>query len=83
MKTFQNFVNGEFVDSVDGATTEVINPATGAVYATAPISGAADIDRAMRGGRRGVPGVARRDAERTVVGADPHRRRGRGAAPRS
>ena len=48
MKTFRNFVNGEFVDAVDGATSEVVNPSTGAVYATAPLSGEADIDRAMR-----------------------------------
>ena len=45
-------------------TTEVVNPSTGAVYATAPLSGEADIDRAMRGGRRGVrrAGATRRPA---------------------
>ena len=48
MQTFRNFVNGEFVDAVDGATSDVVNPATGAVYATAPLSGEADIDGAMR-----------------------------------
>ena len=48
MKTFRNFVNGEFVDAVEGGTSDVVNPATGAVYASAPISGEADIDRAMR-----------------------------------
>ena len=37
MKTFQNFVNGEFADSADGATTEVINPVTGRAYATRPV----------------------------------------------
>lgn len=48
MQTFKNFVNGQAVDSQTGATTEVINPATGQVYATAPLSGPEDIDRAMR-----------------------------------
>src|SRR6187431_2638779 len=48
MKTFRNFVNGEFVDAVDGGTSEIVNPSTGAVYATAPISSAADVDAAMR-----------------------------------
>ena len=43
---FNNFVNGESVPSVDGATYDVIDPCTGEVYATAPMSGAEDIDRA-------------------------------------
>jgi betaine-aldehyde dehydrogenase len=47
MRTFRNFVNGQYVDSVDGSTMPVINPATGDQYATAPKSSAADIDRAM------------------------------------
>ena len=48
MKAFQNFVNGEHVDSADGRTTEVIDPSTGQPFATAPLSGAADVDAAMR-----------------------------------
>jgi betaine-aldehyde dehydrogenase len=47
MKSFKNFVNGEYVDSADGRTTDVVNPVTGKTYATAPLSGAADIDKAM------------------------------------
>ena len=47
MRSFKNFINGEYVDSVDGATMPVINPATGEQYATAPRSTAADIDIAM------------------------------------
>ena len=34
----QNMINGEFVDPVDGATEDVINPSTGEVIATAPLS---------------------------------------------
>ena len=48
MKAFQNFVNGKYVDAVDGRTTAVVNPATGEQYATAALSGAADIDIAMK-----------------------------------
>ena len=43
----KNFVNGQQVDAADGQTTDVVNPATGEAYATAPLSGAADIDAAM------------------------------------
>jgi betaine-aldehyde dehydrogenase len=48
MRAFKNFVNGEHVEAADGRTSPVVNPATGAQYATAPVSGAADIDVAMR-----------------------------------
>ena len=47
MKAFQNFINGQHVDAADGRTSAVVNPATGEQYATAPVSGAADIDNAM------------------------------------
>src|SRR6266496_448581 len=46
-RSIRNFVNGAHVDAADGRTTEVINPATGEVYATAPLSGPSDIDAAM------------------------------------
>jgi betaine-aldehyde dehydrogenase len=48
MKTFTNFINGEHVAAADGRTSAVVNPSTGAQYATAPISGSVDIDRAMQ-----------------------------------
>jgi betaine-aldehyde dehydrogenase len=47
MKSFKNFVNGEYVDAAEGRTTDVVNPVTGKKYATAPLSGAPDIDAAM------------------------------------
>jgi betaine-aldehyde dehydrogenase len=47
MKAFQNFVNGKHTDAADGRTTAVINPSTGEEYATAPLSGPADVDAAM------------------------------------
>ncbi len=45
-QVLQNFVNGEFVDAKSGTTMDVINPSTGEVFATAPQSGAADVDAA-------------------------------------
>jgi len=45
-RSAKNFVNGELVDALDGQTTDVINPTTGEVFAQAPLSGAADVDRA-------------------------------------
>ena len=47
MRTFRNFINGQYVDSLDGSTMPVINPATGQQYATAPKSSVADIYMAM------------------------------------
>ena len=54
MKTFRNFVNGSFVDAKSGETTNVINPATGQVYAQAVLSREADVDLAMRAAERGA-----------------------------
>jgi len=45
-RAVQNFVNGELVDALDGQTTDVINPTTGQVFAQAPLSSGADVDRA-------------------------------------
>jgi betaine-aldehyde dehydrogenase len=47
LRALRNYINGEFVDAADGRTTEVIDPTTGEAYATAPLSGAADVDAAM------------------------------------
>jgi len=43
----QNFINGNWVDAADGATDEVLNPATGAPIAAVPSSTAADVDTAV------------------------------------
>jgi betaine-aldehyde dehydrogenase len=48
MKKLQNFINGKYVDAVSGKSTEVINPATGVAYATAPLSSAQDVDQATK-----------------------------------
>jgi betaine-aldehyde dehydrogenase len=48
VKTLRNFVNGEQVDSKDGQTLDLVDPSTGQVYATAPLSREVDVDAAMR-----------------------------------
>jgi betaine-aldehyde dehydrogenase len=45
---FRNIINGETVDAASGETYDIVNPATGEKYATAPASGPEDVDRAMR-----------------------------------
>jgi betaine-aldehyde dehydrogenase len=47
-KRFRNIINGESVDAADGATYDLVNPATGEVYAAAPASKAEDVERAMK-----------------------------------
>ena len=48
MKTLQNFINGQKVSSSSDKTQDLINPATGEVFAKAPVSSAADVDKAMK-----------------------------------
>jgi betaine-aldehyde dehydrogenase len=43
----RNFIGGEQVSAADGSTYDLIDPATGEVSATAPMSGTEDVDRAM------------------------------------
>lgn len=47
VRTWDNFVGGTFVAPVDGARSEVHNPATGELLATVARSTAADVDRAV------------------------------------
>ncbi|MFF3764831.1 gamma-aminobutyraldehyde dehydrogenase [Streptomyces sp. NPDC001922] len=55
LRRLRNYIDGEFRDAADGRTTEVVNPATGDAYATAPLSGAADIDAAMAAAEAAFP----------------------------
>ncbi|MEY3636283.1 MAG: hypothetical protein RL147_712 [Actinomycetota bacterium] len=48
MKKLSNFINGKSVESQSGESTTLINPATGAAFATAPKSNAADVDAAYK-----------------------------------
>jgi aldehyde dehydrogenase (NAD+) len=47
MKTYQMYINGEWVDSASGETFEDLNPYTGEVYARVQKGDARDADRAM------------------------------------
>ncbi|HEX6968037.1 MAG TPA: gamma-aminobutyraldehyde dehydrogenase [Micromonosporaceae bacterium] len=47
-QVLRNFVNGEYVDPVDGRYFDLIDPCTGEVFAQAPVSGPADVDAALR-----------------------------------
>ncbi|HYZ57835.1 MAG TPA: aminobutyraldehyde dehydrogenase [Streptosporangiaceae bacterium] len=48
MTELKNFVNGKFADTRDDRTSDVIDPSTGEAYAQAPVSGAEDVDAALR-----------------------------------
>jgi betaine-aldehyde dehydrogenase len=52
----QNFINGSYVPPADGQTEPIYNPATGEVIANAPMSTAADVDRAVAAARSAFSG---------------------------
>jgi betaine-aldehyde dehydrogenase len=43
-----NFVGGAYRPARDGGTSDVVDPSTGEIYLQAPVSGAADVDAALR-----------------------------------
>jgi betaine-aldehyde dehydrogenase len=45
-RTVQNFVAGKLTDALDGRRSDLIDPSTGEVFGTAPVSGEADVDAA-------------------------------------
>jgi len=47
-RNVQNFIDGKLVDAVDGRRSDLIDPSTGEVFGTAPVSGAEDVDNAYR-----------------------------------
>src|SRR5919198_4017085 len=55
LRTLQNFVDGAFVDAVEGRTEPIVNPATGEEIAVAQMSDAQDVDRAVAAARRAFP----------------------------
>jgi betaine-aldehyde dehydrogenase len=54
-----NHVNGEFKPPHEGETLDIVNPSTGEVYATSPLSGPADVDEAMQAAQTAFDGVWR------------------------
>lgn len=47
IRSFKNFISGEWVDAASGETFESLSPADGEALGTFPRSGAADVDRAV------------------------------------
>ena len=45
-RILKNFIGGELVDARSDTTSDLVNPATGRVVATAPVSSAEDVDAA-------------------------------------
>ena len=48
MSVVQNFIDGTSSPAVEGQTTDLIDPTTGEVYGTAPLSGKEDVAQATR-----------------------------------
>lgn len=55
MRTIHNVIDGRVVPAASGATTELVDPATGKVFALATLSGAADVDAACAAAARAFP----------------------------
>ena len=47
MRRLQNFVGGAYRDAEDGPRATLVDPSTGEPFAEAPVSGPADVDRAL------------------------------------
>jgi len=54
----QNYIDGKLCAPLSGAYLDLYEPATGAVYAQVPDSGAEDIDKAVRAAQRAFPAWA-------------------------
>jgi betaine-aldehyde dehydrogenase len=48
VRRLRNFIGGDFHDAQDGPLAPLVDPSTGEVFAEAPVSGPADVDRALR-----------------------------------
>ncbi|MER7243652.1 gamma-aminobutyraldehyde dehydrogenase [Kribbella sp. NPDC000426] len=55
MRTVRNLINAELRDAQSGATSELVDPATGKVFGTAPLSSEEDVDAAYRAAAAAVP----------------------------
>jgi malonate-semialdehyde dehydrogenase (acetylating)/methylmalonate-semialdehyde dehydrogenase len=55
-RTIKNYVGGGWVDVEAGERLDVTNPATGETLAQVPLSGAGDVDAAVRAARKAFPG---------------------------
>ncbi len=46
-KDLHNFINGDAADTKSGRRSDLVNPSTGEIFATAPVSDGADVDAAF------------------------------------
>src|SRR5207249_3476563 len=51
VKTYQLYINGEFVDADSSTTLDVIDPSTAELLARVPDAGQTDVDRAVKAAR--------------------------------
>jgi betaine-aldehyde dehydrogenase len=58
MRTLQNFIDGAFVDPVEGQREPVLDPSTGDAIAEAPLSTGEDVNRAVQAARAAFGGWA-------------------------
>jgi len=56
LRALRNFVGGDFVDTVDGKSSDVISPVTGEAFATTPLSSQEDVDRAVAAAAKAFEG---------------------------
>ncbi|VAV92598.1 4-aminobutyraldehyde dehydrogenase [hydrothermal vent metagenome] len=54
----KNYIGGEWRPSADGATADIVNPATGAVLGQVPVSTSADVDAAVQAANAAFPAWA-------------------------
>jgi betaine-aldehyde dehydrogenase len=47
-RILSNYINGNSAPAADGQTSDLVNPTTGEVFGTAPVSSAVDVDRAYQ-----------------------------------
>jgi acyl-CoA reductase-like NAD-dependent aldehyde dehydrogenase len=55
VRTLQNFVGGEWVDSASEVSRQIVSPVTGETLAEAPDASAEDLDRAVAAARAAQP----------------------------
>jgi betaine-aldehyde dehydrogenase len=51
-RILRNFIDGSYVDPAEGRYADLVNPATGEVFAAASVSGAEDVNRAVNAAER-------------------------------
>jgi betaine-aldehyde dehydrogenase len=71
MRTWKNWIDGKWADSLSGQTTEIENPATGGKIAEAPNSNAQDVDNAVQAAKKAFydgrwTGIMRGERQRMI-----------------